>query len=127
MTRTYRIVAIVVIAVFASAGVSGAASQGATAKTLAGAGTATVACGALAGVTVSYLTTNGIVTQVRVGGLPAACNGALISVTLTDAAGTDLGSGGPVVVSGGTASVGSLSANPAPGAVANVQLVAIGP
>jgi hypothetical protein len=81
----------------------------------------------LAGATVSYLTTNGVITGVTVTGLPNGCIGALVSLVLANGAGTNLGSGGPVVVSGGVASVGSLSANPAPASVPNVRLIAIGP
>jgi len=116
-----------VVAVLASAGVSGAAPQGAASETLAGGGAATVGCGALGSATVSYLTTNGSVTQVSMTGLSAGCNGAVVGLTLVNAVGASLGSGGPVVVSGGAATVRPLTANPAPASVTNVQLVAIGP
>jgi len=117
----------VLFAVLAAAGVSGAAPQGAVSKKLAGAGAATAPCGATAGGTVSYLTTNGVITQVTVTGLPNGCNGALVSLVLVNGAGTNLGGGGPVVVGGGVASVASLSANPAPASVTAVRLIAIGP
>ena len=116
-----------VFATIGSAGVSGAAPRGVTTKTLAAAGIPAAACGVLSGATVSYLTTNGAVTRVTVSGLPAACNGALVSLSLVNGAGTNLGSGGPVSVSGGSATVGSLTANPTSASVTSVQLLAIGP
>jgi hypothetical protein len=66
------------------------------------------------GFNVSYTTSGGNVTSVAIGGIAAACNGGSLRVTVVDSSRTSVASGGPVTVSGTSASV-SVSPNP-PGA-----------
>jgi hypothetical protein len=66
------------------------------------------------------------VTQVTITDIDAACTGGELSVTLADAATADLGSGGPVVVSGSSATV-AVSPQPARTSVAITHIVIAGP
>jgi hypothetical protein len=82
-------------------------------------------CGTLSGATVSYILTAKNVTGVVVSNLPTACNGANLWVTLT--AGTAAAaSAGPIVISGGTATATTLSANPAASTITNAYIAASG-
>ena len=64
---------------------------------------------------VSSVTVNGIATP--------GCDGKTLKVALTDGTDTLLASGSVVIPSGGSATVGSLSSNPAASAVSNVHVV----
>lgn len=90
-----------------------------------GAGTAAVTACASSG-SVSWLDETGSVTQVSISGLPAACNGATLSATLT-AGTTDIGHGGPVVVSAGSATITVLTAAPSASTVTDVYIALVGP
>ena len=90
-----------------------------------GAGTAVVTTCTSSG-TASWTDTAGSVTAVSISGLPVACEGAQLSLTLLSGT-TDLGHGGPATVSGGRATVSGLSASPAPAGVTGVQVLVIGP
>jgi hypothetical protein len=104
-----------------------AATLPSSSKKLSGGTASVAACGSLATATVTYTVTAGNVTAVAVSGLPAACNGAALSVTLVSAANADLGHAGPVTVAGQSASFPSLSASPATASVASARLAATGP
>ena len=110
-----------------AAGGTGVASAAALAPTAARLGAATVAVAACASSgSVSWLDEAGSVTQITVSGLPAACNGATLSATLT-AGTTDVGHGGPVVVSAGSATISVLTAAPSAGTVTDVYIALVGP
>ena len=119
--------AVVAALALLAAGGTGVATAAALAPTAArlGAGTAAVAACASSG-SVSWLDEAGSVTQVSISGLPAACNGATLSATLT-AGTTDVGHGGPVVVSAGSATISVLTAAPSAGTVTDVYIALVGP
>lgn len=73
-----------------------------------------------------YTTVSGNVTAVSVTGIAAPCAGGALSLTLTNGAGTSVGSGGPVGVSGGSANV-SISATPDAEVVAGIRVSIEGP
>jgi hypothetical protein len=124
--RTAAVVGLACALLAGGAGVGYAATLGATTGRLA-AGTTTVAsCGALAGAVTTYTVQAGAVVALQVSGLPASCNGGRLSATLVSGT-TDVGHGGPVVVSAGTAQLAALSASPAAGTVTAVQLSVAGP
>src|SRR4051794_34223259 len=92
------------------------------------AGSATVtACGSTAGTSMSY-TTNGAgnVTAIVVSGLPAGCVGGQLQATLVNSASAVQASGGPVIISGSSATV-SVTPNPLGHAVARTDLIVVGP
>jgi len=66
------------------------------------------------------------VTSVAVGGIALACNGASLWVTVVDGSRTSLASGGPVTVSGSSATV-SVSPNPPGATPAGVDVSIVGP
>lgn len=66
------------------------------------------------------------VSTVKVEDISSSCNGASLLVTLADADGTSIASGGPVEISGTTASV-TVSPWPASSSVAQSHLVIVGP
>jgi hypothetical protein len=78
------------------------------------------------GFTVSYTTSGGNVTSVAVGGIASACNGASLRLTVVDGSRTSVASGGPVAVSGTSATV-SVSPNPPGATPAGVDVSIVGP
>ena len=78
------------------------------------------------GFTVSYTTSGGNVTSVTIGDIATTCNGGSLKVTVVDGSRTSLASGGPVTVSGSTATV-SVSPNPAGATPAGVDVSIAGP
>ena len=101
-----------------------AASLGGIGGTLGAGGASVAACDADFGTV--YTTVGGNVTAVQVTGIAAACDGGALSVTLTNAAGTAIGSGGPATISGTSASV-SISATPDGELVAGLRVSIEGP
>jgi hypothetical protein len=78
------------------------------------------------GFTVSYTTSGGNLTSVAIGGIASACNGASLRVTVVDSSRTSVASGGPVTVSGSSATV-SVSPNPPGSTPAGVDVSMVGP
>jgi hypothetical protein len=78
------------------------------------------------GVTVSYTTSGGNVTSVAVNGIAPACNGGSLHVTVVDGSRTRVASGGPVAVSGSSATV-PVSPNPPGATPAGVDVSVVGP
>jgi len=90
------------------------------------AGTATVtSCGTLTGVVTNFTLSGTTITAVLLTSVPTTCNGGRVNVTITNA-GTSLGSGGPVVVASGAATV-PISPAVAIGSVTHVRLAIAGP
>lgn len=89
--------------VFAGPAASFAASLGGISGTIGAGGASVAACDSDFGTV--YTTVSGNVTAVQVTGIAAACAGGALSVRLTNAAGTAIGSGGPVTISGASATV----------------------
>src|SRR5438874_680290 len=105
MTRVLLMAAGVFVAAFViSMSVSSASTLTTNTKKVASGVSGTAACGSLATATVAYESQNSNVVRAIVSGLPAACNGAQLSLTLTNT-GTDAGHGGPVTVAAGAASI----------------------
>jgi hypothetical protein len=104
---------------------SASALQGVS-STRVGSGSTPVAACDTDGFTISYTTTGGNVTSVDVGGIALACNGASLAVTVVNAARTSVASGGPVTVSGTSATV-SVSPNPPGATPAGVDVSIVGP
>jgi hypothetical protein len=75
----------------------------------------------------NYTTVSGNVTAVDVTGIAAACIGGALSVTLTDASGASLGSGGPATIAGTTRSVSISSGTPDGDVVAGIRISIAGP
>lgn len=65
-------------------------------------------------------------TSVAVGGIDPACNGASLQITVVDSSRTSVASGGPVTVSGSSATV-SVSPNPPGATPAGVDVSIVGP
>lgn len=74
----------------------------------------------------TYTTVSGNVTAVDVTGIAPECVGGALSVTLTDSAGTALGSGGPATVSGASTNV-SIAGGPDGDVVAGIRISIEGP
>jgi hypothetical protein len=110
-------------AVFAGPIVALAASLNITSSLGAG-NNAVASCDTSFGAT--YTTVSGNVTAVDVTGIASQCIGGALSVTLTNTAGTALGSGGPATVSGATRSV-SISGSPDGDLVTGIRISIEGP
>jgi hypothetical protein len=108
------------------AGVAGA--QSIAVQSRLGAATAAVPdCGDLTVARVGYAVTTGTVRSVTVSGVPASCDGASVRVALVSSTGAALATAGPGVLSGGTVTLTTLTANPSPTAVSRVHVSAVGP
>lgn len=83
-------------------------------------------CGALGAVTTAWTSTEGVVTQVRLSGIPGACVGGSLTVTLAGSGGTALGAAGPEVISGTTMAL-APSGSPSATSVLVSHLVVVGP
>jgi hypothetical protein len=77
-------------------------------------------------VTVLYTITSGLVTQVTIADIDAACTGGELSVTLVDAATANIGTGGPLTVTSSSATV-AVTPQPARTSVAATHVVIAGP
>jgi hypothetical protein len=66
------------------------------------------------------------VTSVAIGGIASACNGGSLRVTVVDGSRMSVAGGGPVTVSGTSASV-SVSPNPPGATPAGVDVSIVGP
>jgi hypothetical protein len=113
--------------VLATAGPAAAKLLTPTSATKVGAGAISVTgCGSLSSAAVNYSVRAGLVQSFTISGLPATCNGGTLTATLSQN-GTDVGHGGPVTVSSGTASISTLSANPTASSVTDVRIAMQGP
>lgn len=84
--------ALAVAATFAACGAAASLALGS--KSLSAGGAAVTACGGLTSLAATRDVDNaGNVTQVNVGGIPAACSGETLSVTLVGSGNASLGSG----------------------------------
>lgn len=93
--------ALAVAAVSAACGAAASLALGS--KSLSAGSAAVTACGGLTSLSATRNVSNaGNVTQVNVGGIPAACSGETLSVTLVGAANANLGSGTATLGSCGT-------------------------
>jgi hypothetical protein len=121
------------IALMISAGVAAAATLGSVSGPALSAGDGAIAACDADGFTTAYTTASGNVTAVTVGGIAdPGCEGASLSVTVTDATGASIASGGPqtIPVDGdaidGVVSV-SVSPNPPAEAPTAIEIVIAGP
>jgi len=118
-----RLVAVIVVTA-ASTAVGAAASLNFASSSLGAATTATPRC-TTAGLTVLQNLTAGTVASVTVGGIPAACGGATLQVTVNNGVAN---SGGSAVVPGGGGSVVvTIAVPPAVTASEQTDLVLVGP
>ncbi len=126
MYRPFRLSLAVAVLVLTGTVAASAAPVTPIGKKLASGVVAVGTCGSTAGVTVTYNTRSSTVLGVTVRNLPSSCNGASLSATVSNAANTDLGHGGPVVVASQIAAV-TMSANPTTASVTKVLIVLVGP
>ena len=132
MTLKRVIVVSLLVTTLASSAFASAASLGGMSGSLAAGNAAIPACDTT-GVTVGYTTSAGNVTAVTVSGLAdPGCEGGSLSVTLTNAAGDSIASGGPETVptDGDTADNSltvSVTPNPAAENVASYHVAIAGP
>ena len=123
MSAWRRIAAVVLVTVSGTV-VGAAASLSLTSGTLGAATTATPRCTA-AGLTVFQNLAAGTVVSVTVGGLPAACGGATLQVTVNN--GVTNASGSAAVPGGGGSVTVTLGSAPVVTATEETDLVLVGP
>jgi hypothetical protein len=90
--------AAVTAAVLAVPGSAVAGNVSSASKKLVSANASVSSCGSLSGMTISWTVVDGVVTSIALGSIPAACNGASLSLTLANSSNTAIGSVGPVTV-----------------------------
>ena len=121
---TLRRIAALIVMTAAGAAVGVAASLNLASSSLGAATTATPRCTS-AGLTVLQNLTAGTVASVTVGGIPAACGGATLQVTVNNGV---TNSGGSAVVPGGGGSVVvTIAVPPVVTASEQTDLVLVGP
>jgi hypothetical protein len=86
---------------------------------------AVTSCGSLTGVVTNFTISSNTVTAVLLTGIPSACDGGAVRVTVTNGA-ASLGAGGPVTVASGAAIL-PISPSAAIGSVTHVRLTIVGP
>lgn len=120
-------------AVVATAGYAAAASLGSLSSASLGAGNGSVAACDTDGVTTSYTVTGGNVTDVIVDGIAdPGCEGAKLSLTLTDSGGAGIGSASSVTVPSDGDTVDNsmtvpVSPQPSASSVTNIHIAIVGP
>lgn len=123
MSTLRRIVAVILV-IATGAVIGNAASLSFASGSLGAATTATPRC-TTAGLTVFQNLTAGTVTSVTVGGLPAACGGATLQVTVNN--GVANSSWSAAVPGGGGSVTVALAVPPAVTAAGQTDLVLVGP
>jgi hypothetical protein len=106
-------------------GAAAARPLGPTSRTLAAGSVAVAPCGSLTGIVVDFTLSGTTVTAVVLTGIPTTCNGARVSLTVTNGA-SSIGAGGPVAVVAGAVTV-PVSPTPSTSSVTNVRLSIVGP
>ena len=114
------------LALAATATVAAAASLGGVGGGAVGAGDAPVAA-CDDGFTVSYTTVGGNVTAVIVGGIAAACAGGSLRLTVRDAGGAGIATGGPQTLAADASTTVSVSPQPLAEGPAAVDISIVGP
>jgi len=104
-----------------------AASTNPNSNKVVGATAAVSSCGSLSGMTISWTTVDGVVASIVLGSIPAACNGASLSLTLVNSSNGSLGSAGPVTITGTSQTLSSITGSPDATAVATSYVSVVGP
>jgi hypothetical protein len=96
------------------------------AKRIIGAQAPVSSCGALSGISVTWTSTNGVVTQIVLGSIPAGCNGGTLNLTLAGAANAQIGSAS-APVAGTSLTLTTISGSPATASVTAVYVSVTAP
>jgi uncharacterized Zn-binding protein involved in type VI secretion len=112
MTALPKIIGFVTAAAAVSAAFAAAASLALGSQSLSSGNAAVTSCGIASLSATRRVDNSGLVTQVTVRGIPAACAGETLSVTLVSAGGGAVGSASQKI-SGSTATFGGLGTIPA--------------
>lgn len=107
-------------------GWAAAAPHPLTSKDVASGAAAVSSCGALSGVTVSWTSRSGVITQVVLGSIPSACIGGTLSLTFASAGNTALGTAGPITVTGTSMTV-AVSGSPTASLISQALVAVAGP
>src|SRR3954451_11545291 len=94
---------------------------------IAGASTTVSSCGTLSGIKLSWTSTANVVTQVVLASIPAACNGASLSLTLVGTGNASLGSVAPTIVTGTSQTFSTITSSPTATAVTGAFVSVVGP
>lgn len=121
-----RLALAAVVFCVASATLGAAATLGGVSAQGIGAGRSVVASCDTDSVGMTYAVSGGTVSSVTVTNLAAACAGGALRVVLAGSTGASLGAGGPVTISGTSATV-SLSPQPTATAVTAAHVSVVGP
>jgi uncharacterized Zn-binding protein involved in type VI secretion len=111
----------------ASAALAAAASLGLGSQSLSSGSAAVTPCGSLSSLLTRNVNNSGNVTQVVVPGVPAACEGETISITLLNASNASLGSASATVpVGGGAITFSSFGATVSATALTSYRFAVVG-
>ena len=111
---------------FATVSFAAATSLGGLTSDQLGVGSAIVGACDSDGVSASYTTVDGDVTEVNLDGIAPECAGGALSLTLADDTGASIATGGPITVDDVTELV-DVSPQPAAEDVAALHVVVVGP
>ncbi len=126
--RHFWLIAVLVGATSTATNLAFAASVTGTDRDVASGFTVVAPCQDLTTAEIAWsVKTNSAVMGVEISGLGAGCNGAVASITLTDSSNASVGSQSGVTVASGSAVFSTLSANPSPSTVTNVNVTVVGP
>jgi hypothetical protein len=126
MRTSFRLLIVVTVVVFSTTVTASAAPVTPASKKVAAGKTVVATCGVVSGASVTFNTRAATVLSLTVRNLPASCNAARLWATASNAAGADLGHGGPITVASGAATV-TMSPIPSTATVTQVRIVVVGP
>jgi hypothetical protein len=120
------VVAAAAVAAALVPGWAAAAPDPLTSKHVASGSAAVSSCGSLSGVSVSWTSRNGVITQVVLGSIPSTCIGGTLSLTFAGTGNSSLGTAGPVAVSA-TSMTLAVSGSPTASAISLAHIAVVGP
>ena len=115
------------LAILAWPGSAAATAVAPSPKQVSGASATTSSCGSLAGIGISWTSTNNTVTSIVLTSIPSACVGASMSLTVVGTGNASLASAGPVTITGTTQTLTSLTGSAAAISVVGAHLSVVGP
>lgn len=117
----------VTAALLAVPSAAAAGNVSATSKKIQSASAAVSSCGTLSSIGVSWTVTADVINSAALTSIPAACDGASLSITFVDSSNASLGSAGPVTITGTSQTLSTITGSPTASAVANAYVSVVGP
>ena len=126
MWRRVAVIALTAVAV-GPAAAAWAAPVGPIPKKISASHVAVSPCGSLNGIAISWTSTANVVTSAVLSSIPAACNGATLSVTFVGTGNTSLGSIAATTITGTSQTFSTITGSPTATSVTGAYVSVVGP